>query len=152
MKENDEWKVGVVIMVITFLLLMGIIGWAKFVDERQESELWYARYSDEVDELREVKESRDDIEFMRQACIVDRDFYKNALDGVPAYCSEGLYQVTIDGLKARVNYLEGQLESCTHAYIRDFWGENAKGAPCYQAEYGISCGWFFIQLGILCDP
>ncbi len=77
-----KWEGPVSVALISFLLVMAFIGWAKYFDERQESELWYVRYSDEVDELRKVKTNRDDIEFMRQACVHDRDYYKSALEKV----------------------------------------------------------------------
>lgn len=126
--------------VISFLLVMALIGWAKFIDEKDKAELWYARYSDEADELREVRDSRDYLDITLTEVIRDRDFYKTALDDdgcpqadVPAYCSKGLYQETIEGLRERVVFLEGQLESCTRAYLL--------GAPCSQRPDGIQCGW-----------
>jgi len=106
MKEKWEGTVGVAL--ITFLLVMACIGWAKYVDEKDKAELWYERYSDEVDELRDVKDSRDYLDRTLNEVIHDRDFCQTALDDVPAYCSEGMYQEKIDGLIAEINHWKAE--------------------------------------------
>lgn len=126
----------ILVGLLAFVLVMAFIGWAKFVDAKKDVELWQTSYSDAMDDWRVAAEARDYLDWNLTDVVQERNilkadllFCQNALDNVPAYCSAGLYEVTIDGLEARVNYLEGQLTSCTNAYTRDFWGEV------------VSCGW-----------
>lgn len=141
MKENNEWKIGAMILVIAFLLVIALIGWAKFADEKKVAELWYARYSDEVDELREVRDSRDYLDITLTKVIHDRDFYKNALDNVSPYCSEGMYELTIDGLRERVEFLEAQVDSCTSAYLQKRDNLKTCKALLDEAFIGRPEGW-----------
>lgn len=100
---EDRENTILAMAVIAFLLVMACIGWAKFVDQKKDTELWNTAYSDSMDELREVTEELWDASFKVNACIYDRNLYKEALDDVPAYCSAGMYQETIDGLREELD-------------------------------------------------
>ena len=55
----------------------------------------------------------------------NRKYYQNALEDVPAYCSLGLNQFVIDGLR-------DELSACRKERV---------GAPCHSHPDGIHCGW-----------
>jgi len=151
MKENNEWKFGLVFMVIAFLVIFATGGWAKYVGERKAFDRLTERYAEAQEEITYLDWNLNSVIFERDnlkadlekqpecrpnrcdgdliACLHNEKYYKNALDNVSPYCSEGIYELTIDGLRERVEFLEGQLTSCTNAYTREFWGEV------------VSCGW-----------
>ena len=119
--------------LLAFVLVMAFIGWAKFVDMKQDAELWYARYSDEVDELREVKATLDDTEFMRQACIVDRDFYKDT-----SFANE-LAGCEFDLRGERIG-AEAELRLC-HSQLADILNKFYSPEPCRPYHHTVQCGW-----------
>lgn len=72
-------------------------------------------YKSDLDEMK--ARPWDKCEENLMECVHQREYYEGKLEAIPAYCSAGLYEVTIDGLEARVRYLEGQINSCTRAYL-----------------------------------
>ena len=126
---NDELKERIYIGFFAFLLVMGVIGWAKYFDAEKASKDWHTNYSDAIDELRVIKNEWGN-------CRRTRDYYKTKLDALPV-CRNHL---------SRIEYLEGQLESCTNAYTAESWEwisspDSLRSAPCHQHPDGISCGW-----------
>lgn len=83
----------------------------------------------------------------------DRKFYQKALEDVPAYCSLGLNQFVIDGLRDELdacNHQKGLLQHALADALNDrrIYKEELSicrrekvGAPCHQAHDGIRCAW-----------
>ena len=76
----------------------------------------------------------------------DRKFYQNAFDNVSPYCSEGLDQLVIDGLRAELfacNRQKGLLQHELADALNDrrICKEELLGAPCHPHPDGIHCGW-----------
>jgi len=66
----------------------------------------------------------------------NRKYYQDAFENVSPYCSEGMCQLTIDGLR-------GELETCKSALDDMFrwYDEEKRGAPCHSHYDGLHCTW-----------
>lgn len=79
-------------------------------------------------------------------CMHNQKYYKNALDNVSPYCSEGLDQLVIDGLRAELDACKNQNGLLQHELAdalndRRICKEELLGAPCHSHYDGLHCTW-----------
>ncbi len=125
-RTGIDWLDRLYIGLIAFLLVMGVIGWAKFIDEKQESKDWYTNYSDAMDELRVVRDANIEYLYEWGNCKRTLDFYVGELSAMPVCQNDA----------ERIEYLEGQLDSCNGAYSKElhdrlFYQEALEDVPAY---------------------